>query len=228
MAPHDFLLDAFALVARFRASDLKGRLAQLENAGTGRDREALRRLLGQEQVSDELLRAAVNVKRAAVQIDEVVHATGMLLCLPAVLDDDEIIETLSLGAGNTGKHFDLQTDRRIAGFTFIDWKGGSESIRKQKLFKDFYAFAEVTTHKPRYLYFLGEVYAPRVFRSKSHCRGMLRKYADLRDEFLRQYDPSLSVSEYYEKKKHLVVLQDLTAVAHTAAQAFARGAAATA
>ena len=83
----------------------------------------------------DLLRAAVVVKRAAAQIDEIVRTAGMLLCLPELLEDGEQIEGVSLAAGNTGKAFDLVTDRRIAEFTFIDWKGGSESIRKQKFFK---------------------------------------------------------------------------------------------
>ena len=40
-------------------------------------------------------------------------------------------------------------NRRVAEFTIIDWKGGSESIRKQKLFKDFYLLADPDTTKLR-------------------------------------------------------------------------------
>jgi len=136
-------------VARFRGGNLAVGVARLERLVAGLDRQGLGSLLVQELVTLELLRAAVLVKRAAAQIDAVVHTAGMLLCLPELLEDGEQIEAVSLAAGNTGKSFDLVTDRRIGEFTFIDWKGGSESIRKQKLFKDFYQLAEAGTTKRR-------------------------------------------------------------------------------
>jgi hypothetical protein len=37
----------------------------------------------------------------------VIHAVGILTALPHILEHDERIETLSLGAGNTGRQFDL-------------------------------------------------------------------------------------------------------------------------
>jgi hypothetical protein len=195
------VVDALGRVARFRGGNLAVVVASLERLVAGQSRQGLESLLAQELVTIKLLRAAVLVKRAAGQIDAVVHTAGMLLYLPELLEDDEQIQVVSLGAGNTGKAFDLVTDRRIAEFTFIDWKGGSESIRKQKLFKDFYQLAESGTAKRRYLYFLGDDYAPKVFRSRSSCKGMLRKFAILRDAFLQHYEPTLSVRDYYDAKK---------------------------
>jgi hypothetical protein len=144
----------------------------------------------------------------------------MLLCLPELLEEGEPIEAVSLAAGNTEKSFDLVTDRRIAEFTFIDWKGGSESIRKQKLFKDFYLLAEADTTKRRYLYFLGDQHAPKVFSSRSTCEGMLQKFATLQKRFVTQYGPTLSVREYFGVKKDLVRLENLERVAHNAGAAF--------
>jgi len=120
----------------------------------------------------------------------------------------------------TPKPFDLVTDRRIAEFTFIDWKGGPESIRKQKLFKDFYQLAEADTTKRRYLYFLGDEHAPKVFTSRTFCKEMLQKYAHLRDAFVEAHDVTLSVREYYDEKKNLVILEDLKLAAPYAATAF--------
>lgn len=218
--PDDTLLDAFTEVARFKGADLTRRIAQLGAAAAGCSKSALNDLVGRERVSFALLRAAVNVKRAAAQIDVVVHATGMLLCLPEILGSDEVVESVSLGAANTGKPFDLETDRRIAEFTFIDWKGGSGGIRPQKLFKDFYTLAEAVTQKERYLYFLGDVHPVKVFQSTSSCKAMLQKYAPLRDECIKQYDAALSVHEYYERKQALVILKDLTSVAPSVAEIF--------
>jgi hypothetical protein len=47
---------------------------------------------------------------------------------PHVLEDDEHVEHLSLGAGNTRCPFDLETDRRVAEFKFVNWRAGPESI----------------------------------------------------------------------------------------------------
>jgi hypothetical protein len=219
--PADAVVDALDRVVRFRGDDLARAVGRLEGLVAGKDRGALGSFLGQELVTMELLRAAVMVKRAASQIDNIVHAVGMLVCLPELLRPGERVEAVSLAAGNTGKPFDLVTDQRIAEFTFIDWKGGAESIRKQKVFKDFYQLAEAVTTKERCLYFLGDKHAPKVFTSTTSCKDMLQKYAPLRDGFLQRYEPRMSVREYYTAKQGLVQLKPLEEVAPKAAAAFA-------
>jgi hypothetical protein len=96
-------------------------------------------------IGSDLLEAAATVKRAAAQIDVLIHSIGILHLLPSILEEGETIEYLSLGAGNTGKKFDLETDRQIAEFTFIAWRGGVEAIRQNKLFVDFFHLAEAVT-----------------------------------------------------------------------------------
>jgi hypothetical protein len=216
----DVLVDAFDRVSRFRGDKFAMVVSRLEGLVAHQDRRGLGALVVAELVTLELLRAAVLVKRSAAQIDSVVHAAGMLLCLPEILEDGEVIEAVSLAASNTGRAFDLVTDRRIAEFTFIDWKGGAESIRKQKLFKDFYQLAETDTTKRRYLYFLGDRHAQKVFTSKSTCKGMLRKYAILREDCVEKYGEKLQVREYYTPRRDLVVLESLERVAPVAAVAF--------
>ncbi len=76
----------------------------------------------------------------------------LLISLPSILNDGERVEAMSLAAGNTGKGFDLETSERIAEFTFIEWKGGPDVIRKNKVFKDFYFLAEADTGKEKELY----------------------------------------------------------------------------
>jgi len=218
------LMDAVELVRAFKAEDLALRVARLEHEAEGKGVRELAAMLEQRSVSPELFRAAVEVKRSAAQIDEVVHAVGTLLCLKEILEPEEKIERLSLAAGNTGRDFDLETDMRIAEFTFIDWKGGPESIRKQKVFKDFYSLAEANTDKRRFLYLIGKVHGPKVFVSRSPCRGMLRKFAGLQAEFVRKYGTTITVREFYESRKALVQVIDLTDVAPRAAQALAASA----
>ena len=71
---------------------------------------------------------------------------------------------MSLGAGNTGRSFDQETDRRVAAFKFIRWQGGPESIRQNSVFKDFFLLAEHDTVKRRYLYVLGNHYPLKFLR----------------------------------------------------------------
>jgi hypothetical protein len=70
-----------------------------------------------------------------------------------------VIEYVSLSAGNTKRKFDLEANQRIAEFNFIRWQGGSESIRQNSLFKDFYGLAEQGTQKEKFLYVLGTEHA---------------------------------------------------------------------
>lgn len=126
------LLKALETVRQFKGSRLATQIAQLECEAEHKTARELQTILEHNIINGDLLRAAVALKRAAAQIDEVVHAVGTLLSLPALLEEEEVIESVSLAAGNTGRAFDLQTNTRIAEFTFIEWKGGSESIRKQK------------------------------------------------------------------------------------------------
>lgn len=128
------LLAAFELVRAFKSSNLATRIAFLERETEHKTKKQVPDILKHQRVTTALMRSAVEVKRAASQIDEIVHAVGTLLALQDILADDENIESLSLGAGNTGRSFDVETNKRVAEFTFIDWKGGAESIRKQKLF----------------------------------------------------------------------------------------------
>jgi hypothetical protein len=107
-------------------------------------------------------RAAL-LKRVAGQINVVIHALGILLCLPYILELGEEIHYVSLGAGNTGRDFDLETNRRIAEFKFIHWQGGPETIRQNALFKDFYQMAEHATDKQRFLYVLGTGHVDKFF-----------------------------------------------------------------
>jgi hypothetical protein len=214
----DDVLAALDAVRKFKGSRLSTTIGQLERSAEARKGDDLRKFLAEKAIDGPLLRSAVAVKRAAAQIDEVVHAVGTLLALPEILDEDEVIESLSLAAGNTGRDYDVETNKRVAEFTFIEWKGGPEAIRKQKLFKDFYVLAEAKTEKKRFIYIVGDEFGPKVFLSRSLCTGMLRKFAFLQKEFAQQYGSTLPVREYYDMKKHLVEIVDLRKVAPVAAK----------
>jgi len=77
------------------------------------------------------------VKNLSAQVDVIIHAYGILLALPLILDDDERIEYLSLGAGTGGKKYDLSTSKRVAEFKFAKWSKNRNAIRQNNIFTDY-------------------------------------------------------------------------------------------
>lgn len=121
---------AVTVLNRFIGGELTGTIGAIERSLQGVSAGNCAKALTTAGVEDGALAAAAQLKRAAGQINVVIHALGILLCLPHILQPGEIIEYVSLGAGNTGRAFDLETDRRIAEFKFIHWQGGAESIAR--------------------------------------------------------------------------------------------------
>src|SRR4051794_7309424 len=113
--------------------ELSVRIASLESELAGATARRVPKLLAGHGVDDVALRGALTIKEMSGQIDVVVHAVGILVSLPCILAPGEKVESLSLGAGNTGRDHDLVTDRQIAEFKFITWRGGPESIRQNGL-----------------------------------------------------------------------------------------------
>jgi hypothetical protein len=207
------LVEAAKHIQHFEQNSLRRRIATLEQSFCQVDRAALAALYPQTGVEPELWTAAQLMKALAGQINVVVHATGILLSLPYILQEDEVIEALSLGAGNTGVPFDLITNRRVAEFKFTHWRGGPESIRKNQLFKDFYLLAEADTSKERFLYVVDEHYPLKFLRSKRSLASVLSRNNALWGAFQAHYgDRFVTVSDYYAYRQGLVTIVDLRKV----------------
>jgi len=218
--------DAIHLLQTFRGADLTQTIDQIEQSLRGVSAQNYAAVLTTSGAKAEVLGAAGLIKQLAAQIDVVVHTLGILLCLPHILRTGEVIEYVSLGAGNTGRDFDMETNLRIAEFKFIRWQGGSETIRQNSLFKDFYEMAEHETPKGKYLYVLGTEHGEKFFKGGRALSSVLRT-ATLRNKFSKKYgDQYQTVRDYYLPRKGLVVIQDvspfvpeLVAVAAEAAEA---------
>lgn len=140
-----------------------------------------------------------------------IHALGILLCLPHVLEDGERVEYLSLGAGNTGRPFDLETDRRVAEFKFINWRGGPESIRQNSVFKDFFMMAENSIPKRKYLYLLGTEHALKFLNGGRAIESVLSRNEKGRASFRSKFgDRYMKVLDYYLDRRHMVVIEDVS------------------
>jgi len=204
--------EAINQVWQFKNDNLKRRIAALELALQQADPARSEIICAAEDINFALLDSALTVKRAASQIDEVVHAVGILVALPYILQPGEIIENLSLAAGNTGKSVDLKTNRRIAEFKFIDWKGGSESVRQNHLFKDFYSLAEaeIDEQKSRYLYIVGAARPLKFLNSRRKLSSVMSHENKLWVEFQARYgDRFTIVREYYAYRQDRVKIVDL-------------------
>ncbi len=204
------LEDAARNLRQFENGDLASRLASIEKAFQGCSRQSAQTKCGQLGVSDSALESALVFKAVAGQINVMIHALGILAALPHILEDGEHVESLSLGAGNTGRDFDLETNRRIAEFKFIQWRGGPESIRQNGLFKDFFYLAESKLPKRRYLYLLGLEHPLRFFSGNRALSSVLSKNHQTLTDFERLYRGQFQVvSEYYNFRKDHVLLEDM-------------------
>ena len=200
---------ALDAIKSFTRDDLTGRIAELESAVKGCDGEGCRAKEVEAGVTADLLAAAYDVKRAAGQINVLIHAVAVLLLVPKIVESGERIEYVSLGAGNTGRPFDLETDRRIAEFKFIHWKGGAETIRQNALFKDFYQLAENPSQKRKELFVLGTTHPLKFLLGGRALDNVLSKNAALaqgfRDRYGRRFE---TVGQYYQFRRHAVEVRD--------------------
>jgi len=139
------LREVAGVLQAFGGTSLTATLSRIETDVRGLTASDCTRVLDSAGVSRDVLAATAALKRLAGQINVSIHAMGILLCLPHILKPGESVEYVSLGAGNTGREFDLETNHRVAEFKFIYWRGGSESTRQNQLFKDFSLLGENTT-----------------------------------------------------------------------------------
>jgi hypothetical protein len=122
--------DISKLLARFTGPDLTRTLSRIEAAVQGVTVDDCATFLECVGAVRETLTAAAEMKRLAGQINVTVHALGILLCLPHIPEPGEHVEFVSLGAGNTGRKFDLETNLRVAEFKFIHWRGGATARKR--------------------------------------------------------------------------------------------------
>lgn len=208
-AMKDHLASAFESLRDYLGDGLTARITALEDHFSGGNIENLTYLLEKQQLTSELLQHAHEIKHATGQIHVIVHALGVLLSLPSVLEKGEIVERLSLGAGNTPeRRYDLETNIRIAEFTFIDWKG-HDSARQDKLFKDFFLLAEADTQKRRCLYVNSRAAAMKCLTGKRACKSLLGRNANTGSRFTAKYPATMRACQYFRSKESSVEIIEL-------------------
>jgi hypothetical protein len=202
---------AAAALQNFSGANLTAVLARIESDLKGATLARCTEMLARGGDEKNALAAAAALKRVAAQVNTAIHALGIILCLPHILEDGEIVEYVSLGAGNTGRKFDLETNLRVAEFKFIHWRGKAETIRQNSIFKDFFLLADDPTEKRKYLYVLDTAQPLKFFNAKRAISSVLSKNEAVRDlfhaRFSKQYE---RVHEFFLEHGHKVKIEDVS------------------
>lgn len=198
-------------LVRFTGPNLTATLSRLEADVKGVTADECSGFLENAGAAPQALSAAAELKRQAGQINVTIHALGILLCLPHMLEPGERVEYVSLGAGNTGRAFDLETNLRVAEFKFIHWRGGSESIRQNSVFKDYLLLALHPTAKRKYLYLLGTDHALKFLRGGRVLASVLSRDDKLQRKFTDRFgDTYRTVGSYYASHADAVRIEDVS------------------
>lgn len=207
------LTESVKMIEEFQQDSLTNRIFEIESVLEGSDKHTCTTELLKFGVNPSILESAIVLKRITGQIHVLIHAIGILVCLPKLLLENEKIEYLSLGAGNTGREFDLETNFQIGEFKFINWQGGSESIRQNSIFKDFYYLAENDTTKKRCLYLLDLEHPLSFLKNKRSLESVMSKNNKLWKTFQNKYGTRFrTVNEYYEFRKTTVQFIDINTI----------------
>jgi hypothetical protein len=201
---------ALRALEEFQGKSLTNSLAAIESRIVGTNSENAAEFCASQAIDDGFMESALAVKRVAGQINVIIHAAGILQSLGGILEKGESVESVSLGAGNTGRHFDLETNFRVAEYKFIDWQGGPETIRQNNIFKDFFELAEYETSKRKYLYVVDTKYPLRFLTGGRALTSVLSQYPDILTHIKEKYgEPVAKVRDYYELKKDAVRVCDV-------------------
>ncbi|MNX93237.1 hypothetical protein D3C86_1254140 [compost metagenome] len=125
---------------------------------------------------ETIFSASKIIKEASAQIDEIVHASGIMTAQKKWLEENEKLQYLSLGAGNHKERFDLETNLRIAEFKFGRWNDKSPNgIRRRAYFSNYVGL--LTAEDPRRKYFVVEDKESflKFIKGKAYWRNVLSK-----------------------------------------------------
>lgn len=195
----------------FSSNDtLTSTISKIENDLFNKDNRYINKYVSDNELDTDILRSALLLKKSLGQINVIIHALGIVNLLKSILDKNEIIEELSIGAGNTNRPFDLVTNKRIAEFKFINWSGAQDTIRQNSVFKDFLELELYKTDKKKYLYVLDKSVVLKFFNNKRALNSILSKNETTRRDFYNNYGNQYkTVAEYYCDNKHKVEIIEI-------------------
>jgi hypothetical protein len=165
---------AFKQIEEFKGSNLNEIIGKLKGDLIGKTKSQI-------LILEDLYKSALIVKKISSQIDEIVHASGIINCLAKILEPNERIQKLSLASGSDGARFDLETSNRIAEFKFARWqKKSANGSRKRQVFADLVNMFLFQTERKKELYVLDADRVVKYFKSnRSKWKNVLSKSGGL-------------------------------------------------
>lgn len=177
------------IVKRFKGNSLKQRFSELKNI-----------IVHDQKIPDltEIYHSALEVKKLSAQIDEIVHATGIIQCLSKILEKDEEVIDLSLASSSEGEGIDLVTNKRIAEFKFARWQlNNANGMRKRQVFADLVNLYLHPTTKSKELYvFNAEKIKSFFSSSRAEWKNVLSRSGGL-DRKLEQHLNEIGIDGKY-------------------------------
>lgn len=90
-------------------------------------------------------------------------------------------------------------------------QGGSEAIRQNGIFKDFYSLAEHQIDKKKYLYVVGTELPLKFFNGGRALTSVLSRYQSILDDIHNKYGTGIiKVRDYYALRKNDVIICDIS------------------
>lgn len=175
----------FLLLAQFlQGGRLKKVVADLEyalNSANGDQVTTLTSAVGLGGTAGQsLFEAAVQTRQQLGRLNDLVHAAGISLALPLLLEPGERLSNRpSLAAGNDpSRPFDVETDLRVMEFKFGVWQAGSNTARKRAVFHDLVHVAADQSERRAELYFIGPQSAKFLRTTTSRVSWALNRQAE--------------------------------------------------
>jgi len=199
------------LAAFLRRRPLTEAIAELEHRLEGADATGAARAALDGGAGAGLLASALTVRESLGRINDLIHACGILLTLPHILEDGETVTVRpSLGAGNDpGRPYDLETDRRVAEFKLARWRG-ADAARKRQTFKDLVMLAADRSGRRADLFVIGSEPARFLRSSSSSAAWALDRSPGALRTFQAHFgDPHTPVAEFTATRAGHVRITDL-------------------
>ena len=186
-------------------------IAELEGQLNGASSADLSRIVGNSGVDPSLLEAAVTVRRNLGRVNDLIHATAIVLLLPQVLVAGESVTNRpSLASGNDpSRPFDLETNLRVAEFKLSRWTG-ADAMRKRQTFKDLVHLAADPSDRKAQLFIVGDAPIRFLRTSRSKAAWALDRSPRTASLFESQFGSlDLPIKEFTTGLAHHVEIVDI-------------------
>jgi hypothetical protein len=173
---YENILNSLNAILSFKEGGVVNKIAELENFYIGKRKSDIKDL-------NDLYQAALQIRKVSAQIDEIIHAAGIINCLPFILKKSETIVSLSLASGAKGDGIDLVTNERIAEFKFARWQeDGANGSRRRQVFADLVSLFITDTPLRKELYVFNAEKISKVLNSqRATWLNVLSKSGNLKE-----------------------------------------------